>query len=177
MIVFRAPKGWTGPKSWDGDKIEGSFRAHQIPIPVDQNDMEHADALVDWLESYQPKELFNEDGSLKDDIKEIIPTGDSRMAANPITNGGVDPKALNLPNFRDYAVDTSKEGANVKQDMIVWSDYLRDVIKKILITSGCSDLMKPCLTVYMVSSKPLIVNGWKTFIQIVTNMKHQLAGS
>ena len=67
---------------------------------------------------------------MKDDIKEIIPTGDSRMAANPITNGGVDPKALNLPNFRDYAVDTSKEGANVKQDMIVWSDYLRDVIKK-----------------------------------------------
>ncbi|MCS8602635.1 phosphoketolase family protein [Lactiplantibacillus pentosus] len=130
MIVFRAPKGWTGPKSWDGDKIEGSFRAHQIPIPVDQTDMEHADALVDWLESYQPKELFNEDGSLKDDIKEIIPTGDARMAANPITNGGVDPKALNLPNFRDYAVDTSKHGANVKQDMIVWSDYLRDVIKK-----------------------------------------------
>ncbi len=130
MLVFRAPKGWGGPKEWDGDMIEGSFRAHQIPIPVDQNDMEHADALVDWLESYQPKELFNEDGSLKDDIKEIIPTGDSRMAANPITNGGVDPKALNLPNFRDYAVDTSKEGANVKQDMIVWSDYLRDVIKK-----------------------------------------------
>ena len=78
MLVLRAPKGWTGPKTWDGEPIEGSFRAHQIPIPVDQKDMEHADDLVAWLESYKPKELFNDDGTLKADIEAIIPKGSLR---------------------------------------------------------------------------------------------------
>ena len=129
LIIFRSPKGWTGPKTWDGKVVEGTFRAHQIPIPVDQADMQHADALVDWMESYKPEELFDDTGKLKPEIAAIAPKGDKRMAANPITNGGVDPKDLRLPDFRDYAVDTSKRGQSVKQDMIVWSDYLRDVVK------------------------------------------------
>ncbi len=73
MLVFRAPKGWGGPKEWDGDMIEGSFRAHQIPIPVDQNHTEHLDSLVSWLKSYKPEELFDKNGALLDDIKAIIP--------------------------------------------------------------------------------------------------------
>ncbi|WP_445238681.1 phosphoketolase family protein [Lacticaseibacillus paracasei] len=129
MLVLRAPKGWTGPKTWDGEPIEGSFRAHQIPIPVDQKDMEHADDLVAWLESYKPKELFNDDGTLKADIEAIIPKGSLRMAMNPVTNGGILAKHLEKPNPSDYAVDNKDHGANEAQDMTVLGAYIRDLIK------------------------------------------------
>ncbi|KRL00907.1 xylulose-5-phosphate phosphoketolase [Liquorilactobacillus capillatus DSM 19910] len=128
MIIFRAPKGWTGPKEWDNEPIENSFRAHQIPIPVDQNDMQHADALVSWLKSYHPEELFNEDGSLKAELAELTPKGDKRMAANPHTNPGKLIKDLLLPDYRKYAVDNSTRGKVVAQDMTVLGKYLRDVI-------------------------------------------------
>ena len=130
MIIFRAPKGWTGPKYWDNEPIEGSFRAHQIPIPVDQNDMEHADALVEWLKSYRPEELFNEDGSLKPELAALTPKGDKRMAANPHTNPGKLIKDLILPDYRDYAVDNSTRGKVIAQDMTVLGKYLRDVFKE-----------------------------------------------
>ena len=130
VIVFRSPKGWTGPKTWDNKVIEGTFRAHQIPIPVDQKNLEHVDALIDWMKSYKPEELFDENGRVLPEIAEIAPKGEKRMASNPITNGGVNPTDLNLPDYRDYAVDTTKRGQNIKQDMLVWSDYLRDVITK-----------------------------------------------
>lgn len=130
VIVFRSPKGWTGPKTWDGKVIEGTFRAHQIPIPVDQADLQHVDALVDWMKSYKPEELFDEEGHVLPEIAEIAPKGIKRMASNPITNGGVNPTDLNLPDYRAYAVDTTKRGENQKQDMLVWSDYLRDVVTK-----------------------------------------------
>ncbi|WP_125590015.1 phosphoketolase family protein [Companilactobacillus jidongensis] len=129
VIIFRAPKGWTGPKTWDGVPIEGSFRAHQIPIPVDQNDMEHADALVDWLKSYKPEELFNEDGSLKSEIAEMAPKGTKRMAMNPIVNGGVDPQPLKLPDYKNYALKFDKPGEKNAQDMIELGKYLKDVIE------------------------------------------------
>src|SRR5699024_72836 len=92
-----------------------SFRAHQIPIPVDQNDMQHADALVDWLESYKPEELFDENGKLKAEIAEITPKGDKRMAANPHTNPGKLIREVIKPDFRDFAVDTSVPGKEVAQ--------------------------------------------------------------
>ncbi|TLQ05708.1 phosphoketolase family protein [Pediococcus stilesii] len=130
VIVFRSPKGWTGPKTWDGKVIEGTFRAHQIPIPVDQADLQHVDALVDWMKSYKPEELFDEEGHVLPEIAEIAPKGIKRMASNPITNGGVNPTDLKLPDYRAYAVDTTKRGENQKQDMLVWSDYLRDVVTK-----------------------------------------------
>jgi len=129
VIIFRAPKGWTGPKTWDGVPIEGSFRAHQIPIPVDQNDMEHADALVDWMESYKPEELFNEDGSLKSEIAEMAPKGTKRMAMNPIVNGGVDPQPLKLPDYKNYALKIDKPGEKNAQDMIELGKYLKAVIE------------------------------------------------
>lgn len=129
MIVFRAPKGWTGPKEWDGKPIEGSFRAHQIPIPVDQNDMEHADKLVAWLKSYRPEELFDERGKLKPEFAEIAPKGDKRMAANPHTNPGKLIRNLILPDFRDFALENAEHGKTVAQDMTVLGKYLEQVIE------------------------------------------------
>lgn len=129
MIIFRAPKGWTGPKEWDGKPIEGSFRAHQIPIPVDQNDMEHADKLVAWLKSYRPEELFDESGKLKLEFAEIAPKGDKRMAANPHTNPGKLIRNLILPDFREFALENAEHGKTVAQDMTVLGKYLERVIE------------------------------------------------
>lgn len=129
MIIFRAPKGWTGPKEWDGKPIEGSFRAHQIPIPVDQNDMEHADKLVAWLKSYRPEELFDESGKLKPEFAEIAPKGDKRMAANPHTNPGKLIRNLILPDFREFSLENAEHGKTVAQDMTVLGKYLERVIE------------------------------------------------
>ena len=129
MIIFRAPKGWTGPKEWDGKPIEGSFRAHQIPIPVDQNDMEHADKLVAWLKSYRPEELFDESGKLKPEFAESAPKGDKRMAANPHTNPGKLIRDLILPDFREFALENAEHGKTVAQDMTVLGKYLERVIE------------------------------------------------
>lgn len=129
MIIFRAPKGWTGPKEWDGKPIEGSFRAHQIPIPVDQNDMEHADKLVAWLKSYRPEELFDESGKLKTEFAEIAPKGDKRMAANPHTNPGKLIRNLIMPDFREFALENAEHGKTVAQDMTVLGKYLERVIE------------------------------------------------
>ncbi|ERJ44982.1 phosphoketolase [Lactobacillus jensenii MD IIE-70(2)] len=128
MMVLRAPKGWTGPKfDLDGNPIENSFRAHQIPIPVDQKHMEHKDMLIDWMKSYKPEELFNEDGSPKDIVLENTIQGDQRMAMNPVTNGGINPKRLHLPDWRNYAIDFDKPGSVEKQDMAEWSKYLNEI--------------------------------------------------
>ncbi|MGX6428543.1 phosphoketolase family protein [Levilactobacillus yonginensis] len=130
MIIFRSPKGWTGPKAdLDGNPIEGSFRAHQVPIPVAAGDMEHADTLVNWMKSYKPEELFNEDGSVKEEVRDMAPKGDQRMAMNPITNGGIKPEPLKLPDYKKYALDIPEHGKTIAQDMLVWSDYLADVMK------------------------------------------------
>ncbi|WP_319469103.1 phosphoketolase family protein [uncultured Trichococcus sp.] len=128
VIIFRTPKGWTGPKTWDGEPIEGGFRAHQVPIPVDAHHMQHIDALVDWMQSYRPEELFTADGQLVAELKEMAPKGDRRMATNPITNGGIDPKPLNIPDWKQYAVDTTVPGAVIAQDMIEFGNFARDLI-------------------------------------------------
>ncbi|RAV71821.1 phosphoketolase family protein [Aerococcus mictus] len=130
MILYRTPKGWTGPKAWKGNDIEGSFRAHQVPIPVNAENMEHVDALVDWLKSYRPEELFTEEGQLRPKIAEIAPKGDQRMASNPITDGGIDPKPLDLPDWRDYALDFETPGERDAQDMIEMGGYAAGVIEK-----------------------------------------------
>lgn len=127
MIIFRSPKGWTGPKKdLDGNPIEGSFRAHQVPIPVAAGSMEHKDLLVDWLKSYKPEELFDENGTVLPEIREVAPKGDKRMAVNPITNGGIKPEPLKFPNIRDFEVKFDR-GVTQKQDMIEWSNWLEKV--------------------------------------------------
>ncbi|MEK5448717.1 phosphoketolase family protein [Paenibacillus sp. FSL R7-0331] len=128
MLVFRSPKGWTGPAQWDGVPNTGSFRAHQVPIPVDQKNMKHAPALLDWMNSYRPEELFDENGRLNAELAEILPTGDRRMGMNPVTNAGNLIKDLNLPDFADYALDNAVPGQVVAQDMAVLGKYLKEVV-------------------------------------------------
>ena len=128
MIVLRSPKGWTGPKKdLDGNPIEGSFRAHQVPIPVAAGSMEHKDLLINWLKSYKPEELFNDDGSIKQEIIDIAPKGNSRMAKNPITNGGIKPEPLKLPDPRNFEFNIEKRGVTQVQDMLEWSNWLKAV--------------------------------------------------
>ena len=128
VIICRTPKGWTGPKKWDGEAIEGSFRAHQVPIPIDEQHMDHVDALTNWLKSYRPEELFDDKGTIKAEIQALAPKGAKRMSANPITNGGIDPKPLKITDWKKYAVDTKKPGAVMAQDMIEFGKFARDII-------------------------------------------------
>ena len=130
MIILRAPKGWNGPKKdLDGNPIENSFRAHQVPIPVSQDHMEHKELLVNWLKSYKPEELFDENGYPTEIVRKAIPDAKHRMSTNPITNGGLDPRALNLPDYRDYALDIEHKGRGQfkAEDMVEWGKYLAEV--------------------------------------------------
>ncbi|MEX2784037.1 phosphoketolase [Streptococcus sp. H49] len=128
VLVARIPKGWTGPKEWQGAPIEGGFRAHQVPIPVDAAHMEQADALIKWLKSYRPEELFDEAGRLVPDVAAISPKGDRRMSANPITNAGV-LKPIDTADWKKFAVDTAKPGAVLAQDMIEFGKYAADLVE------------------------------------------------
>lgn len=130
VLVVRTPKGWTGPKEWEGKPIEGSFRSHQIPIPVDQDDLKHVDALVDWLESYDPEQLFDEEGKLLPEIKAMAPNGEQRMAMNPITNGGINPKPLVIPDWKGYTLETEQPAAEEAEDMTELGGLIRDIIQK-----------------------------------------------
>lgn len=127
MIILKTPKGWTGPKEVDGKVIEGSFRAHQVPITMDKE--EHVNLLEKWLKSYRPEELFDENGTIISGIKELCPKGDKRMGSNPVTNGGVLRKELIMPDFKNYKVDISYPGSVKKQDMLVASAFIRDIFK------------------------------------------------
>ena len=127
MIVLRTPKGWTGPKVVDGKNIEGTFRAHQVPI--DMSKPEHTKMVEDWLKSYHPEKLFNEDGSLRADLKELAPKGDQRMGANPNANGGKLLHDLVVPDFRKYGVDVKEHGAVEAQDMTELGKFVRDVFR------------------------------------------------
>ena len=129
MIILRTPKGWTGPKEVDGKKIEGSFRAHQVPVIVDEDHKENLEILESWLRSYKPEELFDKNGTLIKELQELAPVGDQRMGANPNANGGKLLKELNLPDFREYGVDVTEHGKIQAQDMIELGKYIKDVIK------------------------------------------------
>lgn len=129
MIVFRSPKGWTGPREFDRKKIEGTFRAHQVPIPIDRENIETLNLLEAWLKSYHPEELFDESGKLRSDLKSLAPVGNRRMGANPNANGGLLLKDLRLPDFRNYAVTVNAPGTVIKQDMMELGKYVRDVFK------------------------------------------------
>ena len=126
MIVLRTPKGWTGPKVVDGQQIEGTFRAHQVPMTMEKP--EHLEQLKEWLESYRPEELFDENGRLKPEIAELTPKGNARMGANPHANGGLLLKDLRLPDFRDYGIQV-EAGKTKAQDMIELGGYVRDIFR------------------------------------------------
>ncbi|HTJ73049.1 MAG TPA: phosphoketolase family protein [Verrucomicrobiae bacterium] len=129
MIVFNSPKGWTGPKEIDGLQNEGTFRSHQVPLLVGEGaPKEHLRQLEDWLKSYRPEELFDENGRLLPELAELAPEGDRRMGANPHTNGGKLLHALNMPDFRNYAVEVSAPTAVQTSSMRALAPFLRDII-------------------------------------------------
>lgn len=127
MIILRTPKGWTGPKEVDGVQIEGSFHAHQVPISMEKP--EHLEILEQWLRSYHPEELFDENGRLVAELQCMAPEGNRRMGANPHANGGMLLRNLRLPDFRKYAVEVPAPGAVEAQDMIELGGFVRDIFK------------------------------------------------
>ncbi len=129
MIILRTPKGWTGPKEVEGKKIEGSFRAHQVPILVSREHPENLPLLEEWLTSYDISSCFDASGRLIPSLQELTPVGDKRMSANKHANGGLLLKDLIVPDFKEYAVGVPSPGATVSQDMIVLGSFVRDIIK------------------------------------------------
>jgi xylulose-5-phosphate/fructose-6-phosphate phosphoketolase len=127
MIVLKSPKGWTGPKWVDGLQIEGTFRAHQVPLSDPATHPEHLKLLEDWLRSYRPEELFDEQGRLKPELAELAPKGERRMGANPHANGGLLLRDLVMPDFRKYAVTVPSPGAVQAADAHELGVFLRDV--------------------------------------------------
>lgn len=130
MIILKTPKGWTGPKVVDGKIIEGSFRAHQVPIVVDKETGENLEILESWLDSYNIKDYFDENGTVIDRIKSLCPNGDRRMGMNPHANGGLLLQKLDLPDFKNYALKIEKPGVIKDSDMLSLGNFVRDIIKK-----------------------------------------------
>ncbi|AEG43516.1 phosphoketolase [Isoptericola variabilis] len=130
MIVFRTPKGWSGPEEIDGKKTTGSWRAHQVPLASARDTEEHLRTLEDWLRSYRPEELFDDDGRLVDDVASLTPEGHLRMSDNPHANGGLLLHDLRLPDFRDYAVDVPSPGGAIAEAPRVLGRWLTDVIRR-----------------------------------------------
>ncbi|ROR97415.1 xylulose-5-phosphate/fructose-6-phosphate phosphoketolase [Salana multivorans] len=129
MIIFRTPKGWTCPEYIDGKRAEGSWRAHQVPLASARDTPEHLQVLADWLASYRPEELFDDDGRVDDDIEAITPAGQLRMSDNPHANGGLLMHDLRLPDFREFAVDVPTPGSGLHENTRVLGEWLREVIR------------------------------------------------
>jgi len=127
MIVLRSPKGWTGPKEVDGHRVEGFWRAHQIPFDVHDNPA-HLELLEKWMHSYEPERLFDENGRLVEELRALAPEGSRRMSANPIANGGLVRRNLHLPDFRDYAIEVTQPGTVSEENTRPLGTLLRDVI-------------------------------------------------
>jgi xylulose-5-phosphate/fructose-6-phosphate phosphoketolase len=130
MIVLRSPKGWTGPKEVDGHRVEGFWRAHQVPLAGVRENPEHLKILESWLRSYKPEELFDENGRLIPELKELPPTGTRRMSANLHSNGGLLRKPLRMPDFRDYTIKLDKPGQTAAENTRPLGRFLRDIMRK-----------------------------------------------
>jgi xylulose-5-phosphate/fructose-6-phosphate phosphoketolase len=129
MIVLKTPKGWTGPKEVDGRPVEGTYRAHQVPLSEPTEHPEHLKILESWMRSYRPEELFDETGRLIPELRELAPKGERRMGANPRANGGTLLRDLRLPDFCDYAIEVPRPGNVMNEDARTLGKFLRDVIK------------------------------------------------
>ncbi|MCU1393538.1 MAG: phosphoketolase [Ilumatobacteraceae bacterium] len=130
MIVLRTPKGWTGPKVVDGVPIEGTFRAHQVPLAETRTNGEHRQLLADWMRSYRPDELFDDAGRLRSELQALAPTGDRRMSANPHANGGRLLRDLDMPDFRAYAVQVDHPAQQTSEATTVMGRFVRDIIDR-----------------------------------------------
>jgi xylulose-5-phosphate/fructose-6-phosphate phosphoketolase len=129
MIILRTPKGWTGPKEVDGKKTEDFWRSHQVPFSEMADRPDHVKLLKDWMKSYKPEELFDQNGTLNPELAELAPKGERRMGANPHANGGILLKNLKMPDFRDYAVDVQKPGQVIAEATRELGKFLRDIMK------------------------------------------------
>jgi xylulose-5-phosphate/fructose-6-phosphate phosphoketolase len=129
MIIFKSPKGWTGPKTVDGLPIEGTFRAHQVPLTGPAENPEHLRLLEEWMKSYKPETLFDQNGELIGELAELAPRGERRMGANPQANGGLLLKELHMPDFRNYGVSIPSPGQTQAADTLVLGAFLGDVIR------------------------------------------------
>lgn len=130
MIILRTPKGWTAPSEVDGRKIEGFWRAHQVPLASVKNNPDHLKLLEDWMRSYGPQELFDESGSPVKELLDLAPTGSRRMGSNPNANGGSLKRYLRLPNFRDYAAEFEKPGTTEAENTRPLGEFLRDIMAR-----------------------------------------------
>lgn len=130
MIILKSPKGWTGPKEVDGKKTEDYWRSHQVPFGELASKPEHLKLLEEWMQSYKPQELFDENGKLHPELAELAPQGHQRMGDNPHANGGILLRDLKIPEFQDYAVDVSKPGTNIAEATKVMGKFLRDVMRE-----------------------------------------------
>ncbi len=130
MIVLRTPKGWTGPKVVDGKQVEGTFRAHQVPLAETRTNSTHRAQLEEWMRSYHPEELFDATGALLPELQSLAPEGHRRMSANPHANGGLLLRDLVMPDFRDYAVAVDHPGVGSSAATAVLGEFLRDIITK-----------------------------------------------
>ena len=129
MIILRSPKGWTGPKVVDGEPVEGTFRAHQVPVTDFATKPGHLKILEEWMKSYQPEELFDKSGRLIPELAELAPKGERRMGANPHANGGILLRELKMPDFRDYAVKVSNPGVVQAEGTRLQGQYIRDILQ------------------------------------------------
>ncbi|MDR1626614.1 MAG: phosphoketolase family protein [Spirochaetia bacterium] len=136
MIILATPKGWTCPEFIDGQRVEGSFRSHQVPLSELAEKPEHVKILEQWMKSYKPENLFDENGRLRQDLKDLAPKGERRMGANPHANGGKILKNLRMPDFRDYAEDVPAPGTNFAEATRIMGRFLRDVMKLNLGTAN-----------------------------------------
>ncbi|TLD43627.1 MAG: Xylulose-5-phosphate phosphoketolase [Candidatus Jettenia ecosi] len=130
MIVLRSPKGWTGPKEVDGHKVEGFWRAHQVPLSGMHNNSAHLKQLEEWMRSYKPEELFDARGRLIPELKALAPKGTRRMSANPHANGGLLRKPLRIPDFRNYAIKVDKPGQSTAENTRPLGCFLRDIMRQ-----------------------------------------------
>lgn len=129
IIVLRSPKGWTGPKEVDGKKVEGFWRAHQVPVAGCRENPAHLKILEDWMRSYEPEKLFDENGALIPELQALAPEGVRRMGANPHANGGLLKKELKLPDFRSFAIEVPRPGGTIGEATRELGKFLRDVIR------------------------------------------------
>jgi xylulose-5-phosphate/fructose-6-phosphate phosphoketolase len=129
MLVLVTPKGWTGPKEVDGQPVEGTWRAHQVPLAGLAENPGHVAALEQWMRSYRPEELFDENGALRPELAALAPAGERRMGANPHANGGLLARDLELPDFREYAVDVPAPASVTSEATRVLGTWLRDVVR------------------------------------------------
>lgn len=161
MIILRSPKGWTGPTQVDGHKVEAFWRAHQVPLGNVAGNPQHLAQLEAWLRSYKPEELFDESGKLRADLKALAPTGNRRMSANPVANGGLVRKALRMPDYRNFAAKLPAPGKVSAGNTHALGEFLRDIMKNNMqnfrVFGPDENTSNKLDSVYEVSKKP----GWQ----------------